>query len=127
MRMDDLSGRVPKKVLVDCLGRLPECIGVAMDLVVPSDGSELSEDVQLYVEHHLPILEVPKHAGSFPADGPPAERLLASLRPLSVWFSDDSPETLFCVDIGLGDEITQYRVGVYFDQCCEVVEMVMES
>jgi hypothetical protein len=81
-------------------------------------------DVALFVSHHLEELDSVYWKKHFSTETPDPLRILDSLVLRSHWRGDDEIDTF---DFTLPEDVTNYVLGVSFDEAGEVSEISMDS
>jgi len=80
--------------------------------------------VPLFISHHLDELDSAYWKKHFSTETPDPIRILDSLVLLSHWGGDDEIETF---DFTLPEDVTNYVIGVSFDEAGEVSGISMDS
>lgn len=105
-------------------------VRAALAAIVELYGTDEGEaSATLFVTHHLEEVEADYWVEHFGTDSPEPDQILESLVLHAPWDAeeDDEDESYAMLDFTLPGEVTNYVLGVTFDEDGNVEDVVMES
>lgn len=80
-----------------------------------------------YLDHHLECIEPDEMKSLFGCSEMNRSSLAKHLVPCRVWFHGPVVSPDFCIDITLGEEVTQYVIAIYHDSSGSIASIEMDS